>query len=166
MNSAESKKIILLSTLLFLTLRMTSHSFSQIIVDSSLVRRKITSIQIHGNEKTKAPVILREMKLSVGDSLDPHKLEQDQKRIQNLNLFNRVIILAEPEGKDVRLMVLVTEKWYLFPYPIFFINERDWSKLSYGAGLTHLNFRGRAETFSFLFWLGYNPIIRLDYTNP
>ena len=148
------------------TLLRTSISVTQTLIDSSLVGIKISSIQIQGNEKTKPHIILREMKQKIGDLLDPDLLREDQKRIQSLFLFNQVIILTEPAGEDVRLRVIVTEQWYLFPYPIFFINERDWSKLSYGAGLTHLNFRGRAEILMFKFWLGYNPAIHLDYANP
>ena len=140
--------------------------FAQTLIDSSLVGKKIVSIQIQGNDKTKPSVILREMKQKVGDSLDPYLLENDRKRIQNLYLFNRVIISAEPEEEDARIRIVVTEQWYLFPFPVLFINEGDWNKLSWGAGLTYLNFRGRAETLVFVFWLGYNPSIHIDYANP
>ena len=143
-----------------------SPTSAQPSVDSCLVGRKIIAVHVQGNEKTRTAVILREMKQRPGDRLDLDRLEEDRKRIQNLNLFNRVIILAEPEGEGVRLRIIVTEQWYIFPYPILFINDRDWSKLSYGAGLTHVNFRGRAEILSFLFWLRYNPSVRLDYANP
>jgi outer membrane protein assembly factor BamA len=106
------------------------------------------------------------MKSITGAPLDLQLLEEDRKRIQNLRLFNRVSIAVQPEQKEVVLRVQVTEQWYIFPFPILFLNDRDWSKLSYGAGLMHNNFRGRAETLSFAFWFGYNPSIHLDYSNP
>ena len=64
------------------------------------------------------------------------------------------------------LLVSVTEMWYIFPYPIIFRNERDWSRISVGAGLLHNNFRGRREIIDFSFWLGFNPSVRLRYSNP
>jgi len=138
----------------------------QVFLDSVLVGRRIDAIQIHGNQKTKASIILREMKSCEGDTLDEALLMEDQKRIQNLNLFNRVTIFAQYQDRRVIVHVHVTEQWYIFPYPIFFINERDWDKLSYGAGLKHFNFRGRAEILDAFFWLGYNPSVQLDYINP
>jgi outer membrane protein assembly factor BamA len=106
------------------------------------------------------------MKHKIGDELDLQLLEADRKCIQNLNLFNRVVIMAKPEGENVHLQIMVTEQWYFFPYPILFINERDWSKVSYGVGIIHLNFRGRAETVNLAFWLGHNPSAQVSYTNP
>jgi outer membrane protein assembly factor BamA len=141
-------------------------SFSQTYIDSTLNGQKIQSIQIYGNEKTKSSVILREMKSKVGDILDPVKLKEDRKRIQNLNLFTRVEIAAVPIDEKAIIQVIVNEQWYFLPYPIFFINERDWGKLSYGAGIIHNNFRGRAELLIFSFWLGYNPSVQLAYANP
>jgi len=139
---------------------------AQTFIDSSFVGRSIVSIEIMGNKKTKPSTILREMEQKKNDLLDLNKIEADRKRIQNLNLFNRVIIVGQPDEQGVRLVISVTEQWYLFPYPIFHINEKDWSKISYGIGLTHLNFRGRAETLSFEAKLGYNPKVELSYTNP
>lgn len=140
--------------------------FGQTYVDSTLAGRKIISIEVIGNKKTKSHVILREMKQNVGDSLDLALLEGDRKRIQDLKIFNRVMIIGQPAEEFVRLAVVVTEFWYIFPYPILHINDRDWKKISYGAGVTHLNFRGRAEHLTFQFKLGYNPLVELGYINP
>jgi len=150
----------------FSTFFAASRTNSQTLIDSSLAGKMITSIQIQGNDKTHPSVILREMKLKEGDPLDLEQLEKDRKHIQNLNLFNRVLMVTEQEKDNVLLKIVVTEQWYVFPFPIVFVNERDWKKISYGLGLSHLNFRGRAETLVFSFWLGYNPSVHLDYTNP
>ncbi|MFQ6115514.1 MAG: BamA/TamA family outer membrane protein, partial [bacterium] len=84
----------------------------------------------------------------------------------NLGIFNRVEIEPIPTQKGIILVVTVSEMWYLFPYPIIFRNERDWERISIGAGLLHLNFRGRREIIDFSFWLGFNPAVKLTYTNP
>jgi outer membrane protein assembly factor BamA len=123
-------------------------------------------ILVQGNEKTQEEIILREMKLKPGDKFDPIKVEADRLRIQNLGIFNRVEIDVVPTPRGVILVVSVSEMWYIFPYPIVFRNERDWSRISIGAGLLHTNFRGRREIIDFSFWLGFNPAVRLSYSNP
>ena len=98
--------------------------------------------------------------------LGADELKLIENRIQNLRLFNRVELrVDESEGRNV-LTVLVTESWYLFPAPVFFIGERDWSKISYGLSLTDNNFRGRNEKLRVGGWLGYNPSYFLNYSIP
>ncbi len=127
---------------------------------------KIARILISGNRHTKPQIIQREMKTQIGDTIDIATLQGDQKRILNLGLFNRVELdtLHGPAG--VELLIGVTERLYLFPFPIFFINEKDWGKASYGAGIVHTNFRGRNEIAALSGWAGYNPAFAADYSNP
>ncbi len=126
---------------------------------------QIKDIIVIGNEKTKTSVILREMKSRVGQVFDPALLQRDQQRIENLQLFNRVEtdVMEQPDG--IVILVLLTERWYIFPYPVFYANERDWKKLSYGAGVVHRNFRGRNTHIGVSGWLGYNPGFSLYYDN-
>ena len=138
----------------------------QTFVDSSLAGRRISAIDIVGNDKTKPLVFLREMKQQVGDTLDLEKTEEDRKRILNYNLFNRVMVIGQPDGQDVRLSLLVTEQWYLIPFPILQLVDRSWNKVSWGLGVRHYNFRGRAETLTGILKLGYNPNISMSYSNP
>lgn len=145
---------------------LSSFSFSQTKVDSSLMGKRISEIEILGNNITKDYIILREMKTKEGQKLDPALLESDRKRIQNLQIFNRVSIYAVEDKEKVKVIIYLTEMWYIYPYPIFFINERDWDKISWGAGLEHLNFGGRAEKLFASFWLGYNPTLQIRYTTP
>lgn len=138
------------------------------LLDSAAVAspNRLIAVVIQGNETTKEEIILREMKLQPGDELTDEAIEADRLRIQNLGIFNRVEIDEIPTNRGVILLVSVSEMWYIFPYPILFRNERDWGKISVGAGLLHNNFRGRREIIDFSFWLGYNPSVRLTYTNP
>jgi outer membrane protein assembly factor BamA len=126
----------------------------------------VAKIVIEGNRRTKTRVILHEMRTQVGDTIDVETLQADQKRILNLGLFNRVEIDPVPEPEGIVIVVSVTERLYLFPYPIFFINERDWGKISFGAGVVHSNFRGRNEQLMISGWAGYNPAFQVYYTNP
>jgi len=126
---------------------------------------KIAKIEVNGNIKTKDYIILREMRLKPGDCVRLRQIEEDRKRLQNLGLFTRVEMKLKQSPQGIILIVNVTERWYFFPFPILFINERDWSKLSYGAGMVNTNFRGRGESLQTAFWLGYNPGVVFRYFN-
>ncbi len=131
----------------------------------------IKKIVILGNKKTHASVIRREMKVRENQHATVRELEMDRLRIESLGLFNRVEMQLRPldrEGREYELEITVTEQWYLFPFPILFFNDREirLKKLSYGLGMVHTNFRGRAELLQFAGWLGYNPSANLMYANP
>ncbi len=137
-------------------------------VSSASSPSRICAIIIAGNRRTKPHVILREMQSKVGAIADSEVLARDRKRILNLGIFSRVDIEGYRAATGVEIIVTVFESWFLYPYPIVFLNDREWNwnKLSYGAGLLHLNFRGRNETISASGWAGYNPSVQLDYANP
>ncbi|MBI5475296.1 MAG: BamA/TamA family outer membrane protein [Ignavibacteriales bacterium] len=127
----------------------------------------VDSIFIFGNSHTKSFVILREMSLQSGSIITKDLIIYDQNRIYSLGLFNRVEIGVQPttDGK-ASLMVEVDERWYVFPFPMFGIKDRDWKKLYYGAGLLHSNFRGRNEKLYGVFVFGYDPSGEIWYRNP
>jgi outer membrane protein assembly factor BamA len=132
--------------------------------DSLFVVEKVAVI---GNQKTKGYVLLREMELKAGDYITADALENDRSRIYNLGLFNRVdigYVAAEPP--HATLIVAVQERWYIYPFPIAGIKDRDWKKLYFGAGLIHQNFRGRNEKLYAALVLGYDPAVILSYRNP
>ncbi len=132
--------------------------------DSGYVVRNIT---IRGNETTKDFVILREMSVRPGSRATEEAIQYDRNRIYSLGLFNNVQIWIQPlSGVDADLLVEVHERWYIFPYPIFGLRDRDWSKVYYGVGLIHTNFLGRNEKLAASLVLGYNPSISLSYRNP
>jgi outer membrane protein insertion porin family len=131
--------------------------------DSSLV---VSRIVVTGNEMTKDYVILREMSLKVGDPLTAEALENDQKRIYSLELFNKVDVDYEAEGHEASVYVRVSERWYIFPFPVLGFKYRDIKKLYYGAGLIHENFRGRNEKIFGSFAFGFDRWVSLTYQNP
>ncbi len=133
---------------------------------SSVFGQRVVAERVEGNRRTKPWVILRELKTQVGDSVTPSDLEVDRDRVLNLGLFERAEVTLHPGPEGDTLVVRVWERWYIFPFPILFANEHDLRKLSYGLGLAHFNFRGRAEIVSVVGWLGYNPALRFSYSNP
>ena len=145
------------------SLVLTSIIYSQDTVNFPV---RIDTVVIIGNERTKAHIILREIPHHFPDTLSENSLLSIKNRIQNLYLFNRVELqISNLQQKNV-LLILVTESWYIFPVPMLFINEHDWSKISYGLQLSHYNFRGRNEKLRLGGWLGYNPAFYASYFNP
>jgi len=163
----------LLISHLMLAVVLTACGFSQdsttgqqqrSIPDSGYV---LQNVIIRGNELTKDFVIIREMSLKQGSRITEQALAYDRERIYSLGLFNRVEIWTAPtDSVNADILVEVHERWYLFPYPILGIRDRDWSRLYYGVGLLHYNFRGRDEKLSCSLVLGYNPSVSLYYRNP
>ncbi len=126
----------------------------------------VDEVLITGNDKTKAFVILREMSLRPGEQITQERLDYDRERIYSLRLFNRVQVraVAWAPGK-AKIVVDVNERWYIFPFPILGVRDRDWSKVFYGAGAVHSNFRGRNEKLFASVVLGYDPSFTLFYRN-
>ena len=126
----------------------------------------VDKVYIAGNKLTKEYIILREIPFTFPDTLKEEDLLLIQKRIQNLFLFNRVELQLTQHDDKTIMIIIVTESWYFFPVPILIINERDWSKISYGLRVIHYNFRGRNEKLSIGGWFGYNPAYFVKYHNP
>jgi len=126
----------------------------------------IDSIQISGNETTKDFVILRELTIGIGDTLNQQIASFDRERIYSLRIFNSVQMNPYSfEGKNY-LLIVVEESWYIYPIPIFYLKDKDWSKISYGVALSWLNFRGRNERITGLATFGYDPSFGFTYFNP
>ena len=127
----------------------------------------IDDILIVGNTDTKDFVIVREMSLQKGTRITQELIEYDQERIYSLGLFNRVQLHIAPTSPGkANLIVEVRERWYIFPFPVIGIKDRDWDKFYYGAGLLHSNFRGQNEKLFAVFIFGYDPSMSLSYRNP
>ena len=128
---------------------------------------RVESVMVVGNEETKEFVILREMSLQPGEHITEELVAYDQNRIYSLGLFNRVVIHVVPASEEkANLIVEVSERWYIFPFPIFGIRDRDWKKVYFGGGLLHSNFRGRNEKLYATIILGYDPSFAVSYRNP
>jgi outer membrane protein assembly factor BamA len=126
----------------------------------------VTKIIIVGNETTKDYVILREMSTQEGSPLDTVAIEHDQRRIYNLQLFNKVDVNPIVAGNEATVLVTVSERWYLFPFPVIGFKYHDIKNIYYGAGLMHQNFRGRNEKVMIAGAFGFDPWFNFSYRNP
>jgi outer membrane protein assembly factor BamA len=136
---------------------------AQTASDSTVI---IRDIQIRGNRMTKDHVILREMSMKIGDTLTQKAKELDRNNIYNLRLFNKVDVEDSLDHQQATIIVTVSERWYLFPFPVLGIKYRDLSKIYYGAGVTHQNVGGLNEKLFALFYVGYDQLFMINYQNP
>jgi len=161
---------------------------------TSLSRESLPSVQIAdtiftvdriliiGNKKTKERIILRELSLHPGDTVNSTRLAEiiqlDKNKVYNLRLFNTASIrVLQMSGNIIDLLVEVSERWYTFPSPIFELSDRnfnewwqnynhDFSRVNYGLRLTQQNFRGRNETLRFTAQFGFTRRFDLSYRIP
>lgn len=142
----------------------------------------IEKIELIGNKKTKPHIIFRELTLKEGDTLRLLKkdsvLARNQANVFNTNLFTIVEIkLAYPNAPKATLKVLMEERWYLFPIPLFELSDRnfnewwtvygrDISRTNYGLRFRKDNFRGRRETLGFITQFGFTQRFGVAYDVP
>ena len=142
----------------------------------------INNIFIIGNEKTKKNIILREINLQTGIYYDWEELismiQADQKKVYNLQLFTSVEITPLLTGTEqIELLVAVTERWYIIPNIIFNLADRnlaewwtnqnrDLSRVNYGARLVHNNVGGRNEKLRIGAQFGFVRSFELMYSKP
>ena len=141
---------------------------------------RIERIIISGNQRTIDEVILRELMVKTGDLIPAMVLEEllaaSRRNLLNTSLFNFVKIHTLDRGNDnMWVYINLTERWYIWPAPIFEIADRnfnswwkarDWSRLNYGFVLTHTNFRGRREALQLMVRMGTWQHYRLAYSIP
>ncbi len=136
-------------------------------------------IVLIGNKITKPRILFRELTFKSGDTLslsdiDIH-IRRSEENLENTSLFNSVKITWLQDNNHVNFYILVTERWYIFPLPIFEIAERnfnvwwetkDFSRVIYGGTLDWNNFRGRNEVVAVSARLGYTQRFSFYYNIP
>jgi len=129
----------------------------------------ISDIIIEGNKKTKEHIILRELLFKKGDMIDAGSLEylktKSEENLLNTSLFNFVTIEIIPEYRSVQIVILLQERWYVWPYPVLeqadrnfssFLRNQEWSRIDYGLFVLVNNFRGHKEILKLKMIFGYN----------
>ncbi|OUV72722.1 MAG: hypothetical protein CBC83_05960 [Flavobacteriales bacterium TMED123] len=146
---------------------------------------EITNILIKGNKITKGDIILRELTFKKGDLLHPtmleDKIQQSKQNLTNLMLFNFNDISTENNNGETNIIVEVVERWYIWPYPILEISERnfnvwwdefkesnysDFSRMNFGAFLVWENFRGKNELLKIKYRKGFKEHYLFSYEIP
>jgi outer membrane protein assembly factor BamA len=177
-------KIVIAIIILLVPVFLFAQENTQSMVDpgkTTYVKKIIIGkIILEGNKITRPHIINRELLLKQGDSLDLNMLDQrlKQSRLNLLNtaLFNFVTIdtLSEENG-NLNVKIKMIERWYLFPFPIFeiadrnfnsWVNHRDWRRVNYGGFLKWSNLRGRMESLNLLVRFGYDERYRILYDFP
>jgi outer membrane protein assembly factor BamA len=143
---------------------------------------EIENIYITGNKKTENAIILRELNFHEGELLSMAELQEiikkDKNKITNTRLFNTVDIhVINISENKVIVLINVTERWYIFPAPIFELADRnfnewwqnqnrDLSRTNYGLRLYHYNFRGKNDKLRATAQFGFTKRFDLSYSLP
>lgn len=151
----------------------------QHLPDKSFV---IRSILFEGNKITRENIIMRELEFRSGDTLSLNEFcrlsRNSRQNLLNRSLFNFVEIDTLPvEGRTLEkdVVVKLIERWYVWPFPIFELAERNFNswwelrdpkRINYGFFLTVNNFRGKMEVLRILARAGYNQNYMLAYELP
>ncbi|MBL7846901.1 MAG: hypothetical protein JNL40_05495 [Cyclobacteriaceae bacterium] len=154
-----------------------------VAVDSNSHRLlQVDRVIIVGNKVTRRRIIERELSLKPGDTIRARSLEPtltwDKNKIYNLRLFNTVSVRALDMGNDhIDILVELTERWYIFPVPIFELSDRnfnewwnnynhDLTRINYGVRIYKNNFRGRNESLRLTAQFGFYRKFDLQYRIP
>ena len=91
----------------------------------------VTSITLNGNLKTQNDIILRELSFEKNKSYSNHdltkRIKESKENLINLRLFNFVEINKNETQGTVQIIIDVIERWYIWPYPVFEIYERNFN---------------------------------------
>ncbi|TDB64095.1 BamA/TamA family outer membrane protein [Arundinibacter roseus] len=144
----------------------------------------IGSVSVEGNYRTRTTIILREMALRAGDSVQANQLDErleiDRRKIVNTNLFVTVDMLHFPDNEDstlVNIRVVVKERWYFVIVPVFqladrnfnewwYDRDRDLKRITYGLYMSYNNLTGRADKLRLLAEFGFIPKYEISYSVP
>jgi len=144
----------------------------------------ISDIILEGNNKTQRKVILRELDIAVGNTVNLKNLEQKftKNRLQLLStgLFNEVKINLKDyyvSESTAKIEVIMEENWYLFPVPIFELADRNFNvwikeqgaklnRTNYGLRIGHYNFTGNRDPLKLKVHFGYTRKYEITYAYP
>lgn len=143
----------------------------------------IDDIKIEGNRKTKNARILRELDLAPGDSVLMSALGAALSRnrlfLMNTGLFSEAKINVRnwQEGNCVELLLVLDEAWYLFPFPVFSLADRNFNvwwhefdrdlrRVNYGIDFYHFNLTGQGDQAKAAVQLGYAQRAEFIYDRP
>ena len=164
---------------------LTTVSLFFIIILNAQSQIIITNIHINGNKVTQDEIILRELSFDINNAFQSSeldkKIKESEENLINLKLFNFVKINKEIKNNRVYITIKVVERWYIWPYPIFEIYDRnfntwwekfkssnysDFSRLNYGVFFNWENFRGRNEMLKLKIRRGFKEHYLLFYESP
>ena len=91
----------------------------------------ISKIIINGNKITKNDIITRELTFKKDSTYNFINLEtniiKSKENLTNLQLFNFIEIEKKIINKNAEITVNLIERWYIKPFPIFELSERNFN---------------------------------------
>lgn len=140
----------------------------------------IEEIVIAGNKTTRNTIIERELLFNLKDTLSRSvaqaMFERSKNNLFNTSLFSTVNIdYVRLYDNHIKVIILVNERWYFWPFPLFELADRninawlvtrDLSRTNIGLYLVKLNFRGNKESIVLRFKYGFTRQIGLSYNMP
>ncbi len=144
----------------------------------------INKIYIEGNKRTKDEIILRELDFSLGDTILltqlSARIKENEFNIMNTGLFTSALFsFKEWEGatNKIGLNIAVKEDWYVFPFPIVELADRNFNvwwtdynhslkRLNLGLRFYHTNVTGRRDLLKTVVQFGFTKKYELIYTLP
>ncbi len=141
----------------------------------------VQDIQITGNNRTRATIILRELEFDNHSWIHkgelPKLFTESRENLINSSLFNYVELdtLHASEDKNIIIQIVLKERWYTWPFPVIESRERNlnswWEKkeldkLTYGLYLRQENVRGRMEVFEVKISRGFDEELVVGYLIP
>ncbi|MBN2610226.1 MAG: hypothetical protein JXB00_01580 [Bacteroidales bacterium] len=165
--------------LLFFSFLPAINSSYQCSATETPLKYIIKNIEITGNRVTRHSVVLRELTFNVNDTVDRHELEKmfvhSRENILKTSLFNYVYFDTLTEAPNLmQVIVRLEERWYIWPEFHFnhadrnlsaWWEDRDFTRINYGLGITHYNFRGRREKLSVKGITGFTTQLGIRYEN-
>lgn len=143
----------------------------------------LSEIEIRGNERTRAEIILRELPFESGDQFTWEewltRAKGAQSQLNNLNLFQHVEVRIEKSTGikyAVQAAVILIEKWYVWPIPYIEFADRNftqWQDFDFDPGRTNYglyvfwyNLAGRNQTLKLSLGTGYTRVNGFEFRSP
>ncbi|MFH1754783.1 MAG: BamA/TamA family outer membrane protein [Candidatus Latescibacterota bacterium] len=127
---------------------------------------RIGDIRLHGNNKIRSYILLREIPFTRGDLFDEAKLDRAHQRIRAIPGvdYSNFRVAYSPRDSSLILTLIVTEKPTFNGRPL--IRRGYQNKMSFGLELWEKNFRGHSEKLSASVLLRGNTLINVSWRNP
>ncbi|MCS6824263.1 MAG: BamA/TamA family outer membrane protein [Cytophagaceae bacterium] len=142
----------------------------------------LQNICIEGNKKTKDFIILREIDVSINDTILPQQTsvisDKTRSRLINTGLFLEVNVLwKQDSNQSISLFISVIERFYTYALPQLDLADRNFNewwqdrnrdlrRLDYGFDIKQKNIRGRNETLTLRLVAGFNQKAEMYYSIP
>lgn len=150
---------------------------------SQSLKYVLSDIHIQGNKRTHSSIILREIPIQARESHTWYEWEElgemAERQLMNLNLFQHAEVRIEKshtKKNAVNLVVMLEEKWYLWPIPYFEFADRNFTqwqdfnfdpgRTNYGLYLFWYNVAGRNQTIKISLGTGYTRVNGFEYRSP